>query len=329
MSEGKYEQALPLWDEVIGQRPELDIAYAERAFCYENLLPREHNQQQYEAYVRSALADLDQAIELRPDLGDYYAFRHDVIILFSDWEPYRVNRQATQRIAHENAAAAIALGYSEGFRFTDRVYAADLTIMDQCEESLLEIERMLAETAPDDPSITGLYRLRGEAFACLGRFEEALRDIDASLQNPNMVISKTYTKAAYLYQLKRLDEALAVISESLESKPDFQGYRYYLRALIYYDMGEIDRARADLETGSFYTWERSALYAYVTGKIALDEGQREEGIQQLQLAEASLDHNFSLLRARIIEQLAQLGAEPMSVSPSTPIDSTPIPIHSP
>jgi tetratricopeptide (TPR) repeat protein len=144
-----------------------------------------------------------------------------------------------------------------------------------------------------------------------------------------MVISKTYTKTAYLYQLERLEEALAVISESLESKPEFQGYRYYLRALIYYDMGETDLARADLETGSYYTWERSALYAYVSGKMALEEGQRDAGIAQLQLAEASLDHNFSLLRMRIIEELAQLGAEPLSITPSITIASTPIPINQP
>jgi tetratricopeptide (TPR) repeat protein len=143
-----------------------------------------------------------------------------------------VNRQATQRIAHENAAAAIALGYGEGYRFTDRVYAGDLTVMDRCEEGLAEIERLLAATASDDASITGLYRMRAEALACLGRFEEAVRDVDTSLQNPNLVISKTYAKTAYLYQLGRLDEALAVMSESLESKPEFQGYRYYLRALI-------------------------------------------------------------------------------------------------
>lgn len=329
MAEGKYDQALPIWDEFIRQRPEADIAYAERAFCYYNLLPREHNQQQYEAYVRNALADMDRAIELRPDLGDYYAFRHDVINSLSDWEPYRVNRQAIQLIAHENAQAAIALGYSEGYRFTDRVYAEDLTILGQCEQGLAEIERMLTSTTPDDPSITGLYRMRAEALACLGRFEQAVHDVDSSLQNPNFVISKTYQKTAYLYQLGRLDEALAVISESLESKPTFQGYRYYLRALIYYDMGETDLASADLETGSYYTWERSGLYAYVSGKMALDAGQREEGIDLLQLAEASLDHNFSLVRARIIEELTQLGAEPMFITPSIPINSTPIPIKQP
>jgi hypothetical protein len=31
-------------------------------------------------FMSQRLADMDRAIELHPDLGDYYAFRHDVII---------------------------------------------------------------------------------------------------------------------------------------------------------------------------------------------------------------------------------------------------------
>jgi tetratricopeptide (TPR) repeat protein len=323
--QGEYAQAIPLWDEVIFAFPENGQFRYKRALCYYNLLPQEHDIQQYETYSRNALADMDKAISLSPGTGDYYAFRHEIIINFTGIEEYRVNRQAITRIAQENAKAAITLGYTDEYPFTERVYAANLIALDQCDQALVEIERMLENTAPDEVSITGLYTMRAEALACLGRYEEAVQDVDASLQNPNNPIAKAYRKALYLYQLGELEQALDVLNETIAVKPTFQGYRYYLRALIYYDLGEKEMVNADLETGSSYTWERMGLYAYVLGKMALDDGRQSEGIEMLQMAEASLDSDYLLIRSRILDELAQLGTEPLSITPSISITSTPIP----
>lgn len=328
MYQGKFAEALPLWDEMISRSPE-DTAYYQRAVCYYNILPQQRNSQQHDLYAQKALADMDMAISLKPTMGDYYAFRHDVLIAFMDTEEYRVNRQAISGIAHEDAKAAIALGYSDTYRFTDRVYVTDLTTMEQCEESLAETRHLLKSTPAEDSSITGLYRMEAEANACLGNFEEAVQAIDASLRNQSYVLSKTYLKALYLYQLGRLEEALSLMNGSLNSQPGFEGYQYYLRALIYYDLGERDLANADLESGSIYTWGRMGLYAYVSGRIALDAGRQQEGIELLQQAEASLDYNHSLIRTRIEEELAKLGAGPLSLTPSIDIASTPIPINKP
>ena len=329
MKQGNYSQALPLWDEVIAQMPDSDVAHYQRAVCYYNLLPREHSLQQYEFYSRSALADMDKAISLQPRNGDYYSFRHDVIITFADWEEYRVNRQAILLIAHDDIKAAIAYGYTPAYRFTDRVNAADMIALEQCDQGLAETQRILQSTATNDTSITGLYRMEAEAYECLGRLDEAVQAIDAALHNPDYVIEKSYQKAAYLYQAGRLDEALSVLNDSFDKKPLYQGYRYYLRALIYYETGKKDLATADLQTGSLYTWEHQAVYAYVNGKMALDAGQRDEGIRDLQMAEATLDFNFLPLRSRIQKELAQLGAEPLSITPSINITATPIPINPP
>jgi len=328
-NQGEYELAVPLWTEIISMSPGVDTAYYGRALCYYRLLPQEHDMQQYETYLRSALADMDQAITLRPDKGDYYAFRHEVINGFSGIEEYRVNRQALARLAQENAGAAITLGYTNEYPFTDRVYVADFTTLEQCNQALVGIERMLDATAPDNTSITGLYTMRAEARACLGRYEEAVQDVNVSLQNPNNPIAKAYRKGLYLYQLGELEQALAVLNESITSKPTFQGYRYYLRALIYYDLGKKELASADLETGSSYTWERTGVYAYLLGKMALDDGRQAEGIELFQTAEATLDSNCMLIRSRILEELARLGAEPLSIRPSITIASTPIPVNQP
>ena len=329
MNDGKYDQALPLWTEVIQLAPSLDNAYYQRATCYYDLLPKEHDEMSYSEYNRLALEDMDKAISLSPRNGDYYAFRHDVLITMAYQEVYIVNRQALTRIAHDNILAAIALGPSKNFIFNDRVAAADLTVLDQCDQSVTQTQAILDKTSLQDPSITGLYRFEGEAYACLGQLDKAVQAMDASTQNSNNLNEKIYLKAAYLYQSGKLDEALAVLNETLNTKPTFMGYRYYLRALIYYEKGENALASSDLETGSNYTWGRSDLYAYVTGKMALDKGDRAEGIRLLQEAEATVDHNFNTLRRRIQLELANRGAKPMVITPSITVTSTPIPINMP
>ena len=148
-------------------------------------------------------------------------------------------------------------------------------------------------------------------------------------KNLNYIDEKIYLEAAYLYQSGKLDEALTVLNTSLVRKPTFMGYRYYLRALIYYDMGEIDLASADLETGSYYTWDHAELYAYVNAKMALDRGDRAEGVRLLQLAEATVDATFNTLHGRILQELGDLGEEPMKVIPSVTFVATPIPYSGP
>ena len=186
MNDGKYDQAIPIWTEVIEQAPGLDFAYYERAVCSYNLLPKEHSQALYLGKIRSAMDDMDKAISISPRNGDYYAFRHDVINSMADQEDYRINRQAITRIALDNALASIALGYSQEYEYTDRVAVADRTILGQCDESLAETQQMLSQTSPQDSSITGLYRMEGAAYACLGRLDEAVQAMDACHQEPEL-----------------------------------------------------------------------------------------------------------------------------------------------
>lgn len=329
MDAGQYDQASQLWTRVIQSNPNDHDAYYSRAVCYYNLTPHEHLLGIYRAYLTSALADMDTAIALQPDNGDYYSFRHEVLSSLAGTYEYRVDRQALILIAHEDIKAALALGYSYDYRFSDRVYAADLFALDQCDEGLPETMQMLEATAPDDPSISGLQNMQAQGAACLGRMDEAVQAVSASLEQTRYTEERSYTKAAYLYQLGRLDEALAVINQNIQAVPTFTGYRYYIRALIEYDMGRKDLAAADLQTGSQYTWERGSLYAYVSGKLALDAGRRDEGIRELRYAEATMDYNLSILHTRLLHELADLGVTPLVMLPSIPITSTPIPILQP
>ena len=88
---------------------------------------------------------------------------------------------------------------------------------------------------------------------------------------------------------------MQILDTLIEQKPGYSGWRYYLRALIDYEIGDIDKTEQDLATGAGNTWGHLGLYAYVQGKLALDRGDNKEGILLLQEAEASLDVNFNPL----------------------------------
>ena len=117
-----------------------------------------------------------------------------------------------------------------------------------------------------------------------------------------------------------------MIDRSIQNKPDFHGYRFYLRALIYFDRGDIDLARQDLLTGSGYTWYHRGLYAYLMGMLALYDGDLDEGKAWLQYAAASMQPEEGLwLKKRIQSELTRLDALVPTPTPGVKWDVTPIP----
>jgi hypothetical protein len=95
--------------------------------------------------------------------------------------------------------------------------------------------------------------------------------------------------------------------------------------LIYQEMGERDKAEEDLMMGAGNTWGHAGLFSYVQGKMALEDGNTDEGIALLQEAEATMEIVFNPLRKRIQTELEQLGAQPLQVTPSVMLDATSIP----
>src|SRR5574341_2072544 len=112
---------------------------------------------------------------------------------------------------------------------------------------------------------------------CLGKPDQALPQIDTALKvNPNNY--RKWLRAIILYNMGRLNDSLAQLNEIFETSPYYNGYRYYLRALIYYEQKKPDLAKADIGFGSGQTWSHEGLMSYVLGEIALDAGDREGGI---------------------------------------------------
>jgi tetratricopeptide (TPR) repeat protein len=324
VAQGKYAEAIPLLDQAIQSAPDLDELYFLRAESYHGLMRQQRSQSEYQDYLDKALADIDQAIAIRPDHGDYYMLRQYLLVGLAGLQNYQVDAANISEYALQNAVAALNLGATLD-EYPDRIYITDLIFTRRCEEAIQQLQKMIDQTDPNEPSIGGLYHIQSMAYVCAGQVDRALQMVDKSMFNNANMEWKYELKARYLYQAGRSNEAFQLLNKLIGEKPSYDGWRYFLRALIYQEMGEREKAAEDLMMGASNTWEHGGLYAYVQGKMALEDGNMEEGIAMLQEAEATLDYLFTPLQKRIQTELEELGAKPLEITPSVMLDATSIP----
>ena len=131
-----------------------------------------------------------------------------------------------------------------------------------------------------DPTQVYFYDDRGRAYANLGKYDEAITDYKTAIEiDPDYIfpysdlafayyhkgdlesalesftvaldidpVGSTYNARADVYrQLGRYDEAMADIGEALRLDGDDPRW-VYTRGLIYRDMGDAEKAKADLES---------------------------------------------------------------------------------
>ncbi len=324
ISQGKHAEAILLLDQVTQSAPQLDEPYFLRAMSYHSLMKQQRSQLEYQDYLDKALADVDKAIAIRPDHGDYYMLRQYLLVDLAGMQNYQVDAEHISEYALENAATALNLGATLD-EYPDRIYITDLIFTRRCEEAVQQLQEMIDQTDPNNSSIGGLYHIQSQAYLCLGQVDKAIKMVDKSMFNNINMEWKYELKARYLYQAGRSHEALQLLDKLLEQKPSYDGWRYYLRALIYQEMGERDKAEEDLMMGAGNTWGRVGLFSYVQGKMALEDGNVEKGIALLQEADATLDYLFIPLQKRIQAELEQLGAKPLKLTSSLMLDATSIP----
>ncbi len=316
MNQEKYAEAIPYWDRVIAKKPAYGEPYYRRAQCYLKLTQNQRSMTEFEDYKRRALADLDQAIALGPTTGDYYMDRGDTYNSLAGLMSYRADRDPLHSIALENYRQGLAMG--GGNEISDTLIPVMLYQLGKCEEGLAETRRL------PKPTESGLNTLLALGNLCLGKFDQALSQIDIAIKvNPSNV--RKWYRAIILYNMGRLDDSLAQLNDIFEQSPYYNGYRYYLRALIYYEQKKTDLAQQDLVFGAGQTWARAGLASYVTGKIALDKGDKKTATEQMLIAEATLTRDYGLFLDRMRKELAQLGTAPLSPTPAIKISVTSIP----
>lgn len=322
MAEGDCEQVLPLWDEVVLQLPEYAEAYYQRAICSLQLASDQRLLEAYRELLNDALADLDRAIALGPASGDYYLARGQVFDRLAGIETFRVDMDALLELALENFRVANRMGTSDAF--SERVEPFLLFDLGRCEEGLALTEQLLAATDPSEGPSAGLNTALAEGYLCAGRLDLALQHIDVALEvQPSL--ERAWIRAVVLYDMGRPGEALSQLDAMVAEAPDDMGYRYYLRALIHYERGDLGSAQTDLVIGSSQTWGDRGLIAYIQGRLALDEGDEEAGLEKIRYAEATLTREYGSLLDRLRLEVAQLGMTLLSPTPSIAFDPTPIP----
>jgi len=94
-----------------------------------------------------------------------------------------------------------------------------------------------------DPVYVRAYIERGRVHLLTGDSGEALRDVDAALDIDPGSAEALEFRATIYRGMGRLDDALADANTSIELVP--RAGTYHTRGLIYRDLGEEERARAD------------------------------------------------------------------------------------
>ncbi len=309
-------------NQVIEQDPNNAGAYFERAKLTYESAAKIGSLDVYISKLDTALRDVDKAISLRSDNGDYYSLRQSIYYDRAMVEENSVDNRYLVGMALDNGYKAYELGTTTAY--PDRLIIVDLIYTDQCQKALAEVQKLIVQLPAGESSLGGLLHIRSSAYACLGRPEEALQSVkDSMFNNENMAYKKDL-QIQYLILLGRYDEALPLLDEQI-CDCGLGGWRYYLRAMIYYYTGKKDLVQGELVEGMPMTWGRAGILSYVEAQLALDDGRKEDAIQLLQIAEATLDPTYNPLRWRIQRQLASLGAVPLKLTPSVPYQATPIP----
>jgi tetratricopeptide (TPR) repeat protein len=323
MHDQHYADAIETWTKVIDAAPEDHAAHYGRAFSYLRLTRGLADRDLVVEYSLSALEDAQRALALSPELnGDYYlarAWAFENLGLAAD---KRVDRDRLNGIALENARAGIALPHSD----PQAVHApAGLLLrLGRCDEALQEIDRLEQERGAGLAPSPTLSYFQGMARLCTGQYRQGL-DALVEAGTVSADCEYDYQQAVALYLLSRTDEALRKLSVLITGCPNYDGYRYYLRALIRYELGDTAGASDDLRQGALSTWDLFGLKAYIEARILDDEGKRQEARDLMQQAELTFERTRGPFLDRIRRELVTLGGQPVAPTPLPSPEATPIP----
>ena len=290
MEDHKYVEAILIWDHVISVVPEYTDAYYQRGICYMVLTNNQRVLSEYLTYLNRSLEDIDKAIEMGPTKGDYYFDRSYLLLSLTDGEESIADTVSLRTRAIDDLAEAVMLGSS----VDDANYYPfqELQILGRCSEALdgfLEIEPFVDLS---ERKSAVFLRLTGITYNCLEEYDKALEYLEeaASVQEKwfEYPTEELYWEAVAYHALGQHHAALEILDELIERNPRYNGLRYYLRALIYYELGNSEQANEDLYTGTGNVWTNNHIRAYVMGKLALDEGNEAAALSWFQLAEATI-----------------------------------------
>jgi len=319
----RYREAIATWTKVIDAAPEDHAAYYGRAFSYLRLTRGLRDRDLVIEYSQSALDDAQRALALSPELdGDYFLARAWAFENLGSAAFKRVDRDRLNEIALENTLVGLALPHSDPL--AAYAPAGLLLRLGRCDEALQEIDRVEQERGAGLAPSPTLSYYQGMARLCTGQYRQAL-DALVEAGAVSADCEYDYQQAVALYLLDRTDEALRALSTLITGCPNYDGHRYYLRALIRYESGDTAGASDDLQQGALSTWDLLGLKAYIEARMLADEGKLQEARDLMQQAELSFDRTRGPFLDRIRRELVALGGQPLAATPLPSPEATPLP----
>jgi tetratricopeptide (TPR) repeat protein len=314
---GEAKRAIPYLKKTIELAPEHDEPYYDLASILYIYSIYDLSMTDYYAENELAKTSMDKAIELQPYDKEYYYMRAVISKNFSINVESRANRIPILRSAEQDIRQAMTLMDDDNYYTYYHNLTQILNLSGQCGDTLAVIEDM-EKQIPNTMQVeyAAIQKEKGIAFACLGDLQKANQFMEESKIDRTDEDEKVFDQALYAYMDGRLDESLQIVNELINRSPTFWGKRYYLRAAIEIEQGNMDAAREDIGIGEKYTWDRIGFYSYVQAQIALADGDTDAAISWLQRSEATCEAQEEVLREKALSQLLDLGGEPIKDKPT-------------
>jgi len=316
--------AILLWNQALAQVPEYADGYYKRGASYYSLTGSQRVKSEYDYYIQLAISDFDTAINLNPNKGDYFLMRARAYADKAAQQTQRVDFQKLSQVAVENYTRGMELPQQETWDDQTPAMYDEMVNAGDCKTVIPKAQDLLDKQSEPSPKLEST--LAG-AYYCTGDLENALKHINEAYRLSPLSVCLC-ERAEILYDLGKSEAAMTDIEKSLDSNPNYGGYRFYTRALFFADQGNMEQAQKDLDFGMTQTWGRGGLLSYVQGKIALSQGKKQDAIYYFQDAEATYQYEGPLLD-KIRQDLQDIGGAPREALAypflMTPIPFTPVP----
>jgi len=252
---GQWEEAAKDLTRTIEQDETFALAYTNRGLAYREM-----------GYLDQAIADLERAIELDPSIAEAYYNRALVYMAKGDYVSAITDLTKTIELEPEG------IGDVPGLIVVVYHFPAE------------EVNRLRTQSR-NSARLAEVYHARGEAYASLGRIEEARSDylkaaeIYAQLAKASRVEVCSYVIRAIaspLTEFSCFDKAVMNYTSLLEIDP-FCTDAYYGRGIAYYHLNKPKQAVVDLSRT--IDLEPSKVDAYLGRGMAYAEmGEHERAI---------------------------------------------------
>ena len=321
--QGRCPEALEILNEFIAENPKSVNAYQVRVECYRSFQSNIYTEAQ--GYLIAALEDTNTILELQPQDAGYYAKRDYILRELAFLEVNSANKFAIYDLANEDVKKSIELGAPDS-TYVYRHYARNLIEGNHCQEGLEETQKLIQKYGTQTADYGQYYSVYlTEAYICLGELDKALESAQAITCDDPVSTCKSGLLTEIYLQSEDYDNALNTVNYMINWQPVGGGWRYFIRALIYYEQGQIDLAQQDLATGDAHSWYGTGVDEYVLAQLAFDNGDKANGIYHLQTAEQMFDINYSVLRQETLKQLKKYGAEPIPQTINLPFSTPSLP----